>query len=114
MLVGSLLAIPAFLLLGFSTLTPIFGMVLLGAGFVLLPAALWPSVPFVVEGERLGTAYGLMTLIQNMGLMLFPWLNGFLREKTSSYTPSMVMFAILCGLAAILSADLVGRKKCRL
>lgn len=111
MLIGSLLAIPSFLVLGFSGLSPLFAMVLLGAGFVLLPAALWPSVPLVVEGERLGTAYGLMTLIQNIGLMLFPWLNGFLREKTHSYTSSMVMFASLCALAAILSADLVRRKK---
>ncbi len=110
---GSLLAIPAFLLLGLSDLPPILGMVLLGAGFVLLPAALWPSVPLVVEGERLGTAYGLMTLIQNIGLMLFPWLNGLLREETNSYTASMLMFSCLCGLALVLVAILLARKRCR-
>lgn len=114
MLWGSLLAVPAFLLLGLSGLPPILGMMLLGAGVVLLPAALWPSVALVVEEQRLGTAYGLITLIQNIGLMLFPWLNGFLREKTHSYTASMLMFSGLCGVALILIAVLVFHRRCRL
>ena len=34
-------------------------------------------------------------MIQNIGLMVFPWLNGRLRVATQSYTASMLMFATL-------------------
>jgi nitrate/nitrite transporter NarK len=95
MLFGSLLMIPSYLLLAFTTLPPKFAMCLLGAAFVLVPAAMWPSIPLVVEPQRVGTAFGLTNMIQNIGLMTFPWLNGHLRVLTQNYTASMVMFASL-------------------
>ncbi len=95
MLFGALLMIPCYLVLGFTMLPPWLPMVLLGASFVLVPAAMWPSVPLIVEKNVTGTAFGLMTMIQNAGLALFPYLNGKLRVATSSYEASMVMFAAL-------------------
>jgi MFS family permease len=83
-------------------------MVLLGAAFVLVPAAMWPSVPLVVEEKRVGTAFGLMTAIQNLGLGLFPFLNGKLRDVTGTYTASQVMFAGL-GVVGLLFALLLLR-----
>ena len=109
MILGSLLMIPCYLLLAFTHLTPIVPMVLLGAAFVLVPAAMWPSIAFVVPKERIGTAYALMTLVQNVGLMTFPYLNGKLREATESYTSSMVMFASL-GAAGLVFALLLRRE----
>jgi len=70
-------------------------MIILGAAFVMVPAAMWPSIPLLVEKNRVGTAFGLTTMIQNFGLALFPWLNGLLRDATQSYTASMVMFSML-------------------
>ena len=61
MIVGSLLMIPAHLLLGWTAIPPAFSMLVLGAAFVLVPAAMWPSIPLVVDKERIGTAFGLMT-----------------------------------------------------
>jgi nitrate/nitrite transporter NarK len=52
-------------------------------------------VPLVIKKEQVGTAFGVMTAIQNIGLGLFPYLNGKLRELTGSYTASQVMFASL-------------------
>jgi MFS family permease len=93
MIGGSLLMIPSYLALGFTHLPSQLPMVLLGAAFVLVPAAMWPSVPLVVDKRVTGTAYGVMTQLQNIGLGLFPLLNGQLREKTGGYQASMVMFA---------------------
>jgi predicted MFS family arabinose efflux permease len=47
-----------------------------------------------------GTAFGLMTAIQNLGLATFPVVNGALRDATRGYTASQIMFASLgfCGL----------------
>jgi MFS family permease len=100
MLLGCILMIPCYLILGYTDLAPSIAMTVLGAAFVLVPAALWPAVPLIVEQGRLGTAYGLMTLIQNVGLMAFPWLNGMLRERTRGYGSSMLMFAAL-GVVAL-------------
>ena len=108
MILGSLLMIPAHLLLGITHWSPIPMMVMLGAAFVLVPAAMWPSVPLVVEEKRVGTAFGLMTAIQNLGLGLFPYLNGKLRDVTGTYTSTQIMFACL-GMAGLVFAFLLLR-----
>jgi len=95
MIIGSIMMIPCYLLIGFTTIYPAIPMVILGAAFVLVPAAMWPSIPLIVEEKRVGTAFGLMTAIQNFGLATFPILNGGLREVTHTYKASMVMFAFL-------------------
>jgi MFS family permease len=112
MMLGALLMIPCYLLLGFTHLPPVFPMLLLGASFVLVPAAMWPAVPLIVEENRVGTAFGLMTMIQNIGLGLFPWLNGRLRDLTHDYAASMVMFALL-GAAGLVFAVLLQRADAR-
>ncbi len=95
MALGALLMIPSHLVLGFSMVPPYLPMILLGASFVLVPAAIWPSVPLVVEKNVTGTAFGVMTMIQNAGLALFPWVNGKLRVATDGWQASAVMFASL-------------------
>jgi len=112
MILGSLLMIPCYLLLGFTHIPPYIPMLLLGAAFVLVPAAMWPSVPLVVEKDRVGTAFGLMTMLQNIGLALFPWLNGRLRDMTHDYRASMLMFAGL-GLVGFVFAVLLNRADVR-
>jgi MFS family permease len=100
MIVGSLMMIPAHLAMGWTMIPPALSMIVLGAAFVLVPAAMWPSVPLIVDEKRVGTAFGLMTAVQNVGLLMFPWLNGQLRDHTSGYGASQTMFAALgvCGL----------------
>jgi MFS family permease len=100
MVLGSLLMIPAHLLLGVTHISPVLLMAVLGAAFVLVPACIWPTVPLIVDERRVGTAFGLMTAIQNVGLLVFPYINGSLRDSTHGYTASQVMFAGLglCGL----------------
>lgn len=95
MIYGSLIMIPSHLVMGITGIYPVIPMIFLGAAFVLVPAAMWPSVPLIVNKERVGTAFGIMTAIQNIGLGLFPYLNGKLREVTGAYTASQIMFASL-------------------
>lgn len=51
-------------------------ILVLGASFSLVPAALWPSVPKLVDNRVIGSAYALIFWIQNIGLWLFPLLIG--------------------------------------
>jgi MFS family permease len=108
MIAGSLLMIPCHLAMGLTKIYPVYPMILLGFAFVLVPAAMWPSVPLIVRSERVGTAFGLMTAIQNIGLGLFPLLNGLLRDKTGNYVASQVMFASL-GVIGLVFAVLLKR-----
>jgi MFS family permease len=103
MIFGSLLLIVAHMVLGFTDLAPRYPMMVLGAGFVLVPAALWPAVPLLVRKNMVGTAFGVMTQIQNIGLFAFPKANGWLREATGDYTASQLMFVGL-GVIALIAA----------
>jgi MFS family permease len=99
--VGSLLMVPAHLVMGLTHLDPVYSMIVLGAAFVLVPACIWPCVPLIVEESRVGTAFGLMTSFQNIGLLAFPYFNGALRDATHSYTSTQIMFAGLGVLGLI-------------
>jgi MFS family permease len=108
MVVGSILMVPSFLTMAFTMAPPAIPMIVLGAAFVMVPAAMWPSIPLIVEKNRVGTAFGLMTTVQNFGLALFPWLNGLLRDMTQAYTASMLMFSML-GFVGLVFAILLLR-----
>ncbi len=97
-------------------------ILVLGASFSLVPAALWPSVPKLVDSKIIGSAYALIFWIQNIGLWLFPLLIGKVLDKTNpgvtdptqfNYTAPLVMLACL-GIAALLLGlllKIVDRKK---
>ena len=85
-------------------------ILVLGASFSLVPAALWPSVPKLVDEKIIGSAYAAIFWIQNIGLGLFPTLIGLVLNKTNAegtaahelnYTWALVMLAAL-GIAALL------------
>ena len=76
MIYGSLLLVVVHLMFSLTRINPYVPMFLLGVAFSLIPAAMWPSVTKIVDEKRLGSAYGLMFSIQNIGLWAFPMLIG--------------------------------------
>jgi MFS family permease len=52
-------------------------IVILGTAFSLVPASMWPSLPKIVEDRYLGSAYGAIFWIQNIGLMFVPVIIGW-------------------------------------
>jgi nitrate/nitrite transporter NarK len=95
MMIGSLVMIPTHFLMGYSYLSPWIPMIVLGISFSLVPASLWPALPLMVKEKQLGTAYGVIAMVQNVGLFIFPLLVGLIRDKTGSYNPAMLMFSVL-------------------
>ncbi len=98
-------------------------ILVLGASFSLVPSALWPSVPKLVDAKVIGSAYALIFWIQNIGLWLFPLLIGKILKATNpeietqlatgtispevaatsyDYTYALVMLAFLGVLALLL------------
>ena len=78
-------------------------IVVLGVSFSLVPAAMWPSVPKIIDPVILGSAYSLIFWIQNIGLCFVPLIIGILRKSTGGYTVPMIVFASLGIIALILS-----------
>jgi MFS family permease len=77
-------------------------MIMMGIAFSLIPAIMWPSVTYVVAPNKLGTAFGLMNMIQNIGLtgfnMLIGWANDFSHagaDNPSGYHLGMWIFSSL-------------------
>lgn len=85
-------------------------IILLGISFSLVPASLWPSVPKLVDGKLLGSAYAVIFWIQNIGLYAFPMIIGGVLVSANrgvhnplnyNYTVPMLIFAGLGGLALL-------------
>jgi len=107
MVVGSLLLPLCFVLLG-SKANLWFATVLFGISFSLVPAVLWPAIPLLVEERRLGTAFGLMTMLQNIGLSSCNLAAGFINDHSGAsadnpegYMPMLWFFGILSSIAFI-------------
>ena len=143
MMFGSLLIIPVYLMMAYQFGKPdvmndsdflnisikffdidaaipiylILPMAMMGIAFSLVPAIMWPSVALIVENSKLGTAYGLMTMIQNIGLFGFNLLIGFANdfsgastENPAGYNLGMWIFSIL-GFLGLLFAYLLRRSE---
>jgi MFS family permease len=80
MMWGSLLLVPVYLMMAYTAVPLLVPMGMMGIAFSLIPAVMWPSVAYIVDERKLGTAYGLMTMIQNIGLAGFNFLIGWAND----------------------------------
>ena len=71
MVVGSFLMMPVYLMIAYSNISLLVPVSLMGIAFSLIPAVMWPSVAYIVDERRLGTAYALMSLLQQIGFFIF-------------------------------------------
>jgi len=142
MMLGSLLLIPVYLMMAYMRsasyvtvylpssadghfafvahhLPPILllTMAMMGIAFSLIPAVMWPSVAYLVEQSKLGTAYGLMTMIQNIGLAGFNLMVGWANDHShagpnnpNGYNLGMWIFSIL-GFLGLTFAFLLRRRE---
>jgi MFS family permease len=102
---GSLLLIPVYLLMAYTHTSLYVPMAMLGVAFSLVPAVIWPSVAYIVDPKTLGTAYGLMTMIQNIGMAGFNYVLGWANDHghAGPANPSgyNLMLQILTGLGGL-------------
>lgn len=110
MMLGSLILIPVYLLMAYTNASLYIPMAMMGLSFSLIPAVMWPSVAIIVDEAKLGTAYGLMTMIQNIGLAGFNFLIGWANDTSGGYTMGMWIFSSL-GFFGLLFAFLLRRSE---
>lgn len=102
MMLGSFLLMPVYLMIGYGNIPLIIPIGMLGIAFSLVPAVMWPSVAYIVNEHRLGTAYALMSLLQQVGFFIFNWAIGKANDVSGAgptnphgYALGMWIFSIL-------------------
>ncbi|HEY0801798.1 MAG TPA: MFS transporter [Steroidobacteraceae bacterium] len=114
---GTLLLPLTFIVLGLTDLNLWVSTVMMGISFSLVPAVIWPATTLIVEPRRLGTALGLITLIQalamaasNLGAGRLADLAGAGAQNPGGYAV-MLWFFFLLSLTALLAAVLLWRRE---
>lgn len=117
MMFGSLLLIPVYLIMAYTSVDLYVPMAMMGVAFSLIPAVMWPSVAYIVEPSKLGTAYGVMTMVQNIGLFGFNLLIGWANDRgqasasnPAGYHTGMWIFSVL-GFLGVLFAFLLHQRE---
>jgi MFS family permease len=114
---GTLLLPLTFVVLGLTDLSLWVSTLMMGISFSLVPAVIWPATTLIVEPRRLGTALGLITLIQALGMAASNLAAGWLADKAGAgalnpagYTV-MLWFFFLLSLTALSAAALLWRRE---
>ncbi len=113
MMFASVLLMPVYLLMGFTDVSLFLPLCMMGVAFSVIPAVMWPSVAYIVEPKRLGTAFALMTLIEQVGFFALNLLIGRANDfghaglgHLAGYRPGMLIFSVL-GFVGLLFAILL-------
>jgi len=88
-------------ILAFTSWSPYIGICVLGVAYSLLASALWPIAALLIPEYQLGTAYGLMQAIQNLGTALITMAAGTIVDEYG-YT-WLEIFFILWLVVALMS-----------
>jgi len=115
--VGTLLLPITLMVLGLTELTPWLSTVLMGVSFSMVPAIIWPATTLIVAPRRLGTALGVITLLQNVALWGSNRIAGWLATQAGAGPDnpagydSMMWFFGLVSLTALTSVVLLWQRE---
>lgn len=82
---------------------------MMGLSFSIVPAVIWPTTAMLVAPERLGTAFGVINMLQSLGLAVCNLVAGWLNDahhaglaNPAGYDPMLWLFGLLAtiGFAA--------------
>lgn len=117
MTVGTLLLPLTFLILGATSWSLSISTALMGISFSVVPAVIWPATVMLVEPARLGTAYGLINVLQNVGLAVCNLAAGWLNDKAHAGADNpagfdaMLWFFGILGMVAFTFVAMLWRRE---
>jgi MFS family permease len=117
LMAGAALLPASFAVLGATNAGLWVSTVMVGICYALVPAVLWPATALIVPRERLGLAFGAMTVLQNLGIAAANVAAGTLNDhaRAGSENPggydAMLWFFGLASLAGFLFATLLWRRR---
>ncbi|KAJ7984544.1 hypothetical protein DPEC_G00355900 [Dallia pectoralis] len=110
----AILTLPVFGLLAFTFVPPLVSTIWLGVTYSFAAASMWPSIPLVVPQATLGTAMGLATSVQMIGIGISNLVVGQILGNNSSDTKiplwrwqQMMIFMLANTIACIVTSVLL-------
>ncbi len=117
MMIATLLMPLVFLILGTTDWSLWISTALMGISFSVVPAVIWPATAMLVEPRRLGTALGLINLLQNLFLAASNLAAGWLADRAHAGPAhpqgydAMLWYFGLVSLVALGSVALLWRRE---
>jgi MFS family permease len=95
-----------FIVLGATQASLWVSTTMMGVSFSVIPAVIWPSTAMLVEKHRIGTAFGLINMLQSLGLTISNSVAGALNDHfhagathPAGYAPMLTFFGVVGGVA---------------
>eukprot|EP00299_Pterocystis_sp_00344_P000339 c10101_g8_i1.p1 GENE.c10101_g8_i1~~c10101_g8_i1.p1 ORF type:complete len:455 (+),score=103.28 c10101_g8_i1:47-1411(+) len=108
LLFGACLTPPVFLMFALTDIYPLWPMLVLGVAYSVMAASLWPSIPLVIPLGTVGTAMGIATSVQMIGVGVTSLVAGVVQDSRFHWKGSNLMFAfigcVVVGFAVLLGA----------
>eukprot|EP00560_Eucampia_antarctica_P007462 CAMPEP_0197826808 /NCGR_PEP_ID=MMETSP1437-20131217/3707_1 /TAXON_ID=49252 ORGANISM="Eucampia antarctica, Strain CCMP1452" /NCGR_SAMPLE_ID=MMETSP1437 /ASSEMBLY_ACC=CAM_ASM_001096 /LENGTH=556 /DNA_ID=CAMNT_0043427397 /DNA_START=255 /DNA_END=1925 /DNA_ORIENTATION=+ len=102
-LLASVMLIGIHVTLAVSDGSPIVPLILQGFAYSMYAAVIWPSVPLIVDAKYIGTAFGVITSVQNIGLVSFPMIIAAIYNGSEQhYIPNVEYFFVVCASLGVL------------
>lgn len=95
-ILGTTVTLGCHALLAFTFITPFVAMSIMGLAYSVLASALWPMASMVIANHQLGTAYGIMQAIQNLGLAVIAIAAGAIVDSKGYLLLEVFFLAWLC------------------
>jgi MFS family permease len=100
--IGAALMPITFAILGLTPWSLWISTALMGLSFSLIPAVIWPSTAMLVDPRRIGTAFGLINVLQSLGMGALNLAAGWLNDRAGAgplnprgYDPMLLMFFLV-------------------
>lgn len=106
LLIAGLLVMVSHMTMALTVINLWIPMIALGIGYSIMCSALWPLVALAVPQHQLGTAYGVMQAIQNLGLAVAANLTGYLVD-TKGYIIVELFFVFWVAISVIFTLVLI-------
>ncbi len=91
--------------------------ILMGISFSVIPAVIWPTTAMLIEPKRLGTAFGLINVLQSTGLFACNYAAGWLNDASGAsrghpegYNGMLILFSAL-SLVGLVSTIALWRRE---
>ena len=90
---------------------------MMGLSFSVVPAVIWPATAMLVAPARLGTAYGIINVLQSLGMAVCNLAAGWLNDtnhagphRAAGYFPMLWLFGVLATVGFVATALLWARE----
>ncbi|XP_076439964.1 lysosomal dipeptide transporter MFSD1-like [Babylonia areolata] len=119
----ALLTVPVFGILAFTTIYPLIPTIWLGITYSFAAASMWPTIPLVVSQATVGTAMGLTTSMQMIGIGICNLIVGQILGKETGdasvghrlerwkYVMVFLLANMLCCMAVTVILNIVDKKR---